>query len=348
MNMKATTTELYIGQPAIFGDMANPNKTGWIAQLKPMAGRVFTIGANGMKKQLWRVTVVWEDSTTSEVGEEIARPWIARAGTHQVDAKGSNEVAELLQKAQQAETVRRQKAKDQREEREREISEWRDSIRDKIPADAMAVIVAEFESNESDTMTDYFATSTSKTVILAFSRNTRDMFPEMRKAAKNYETTAYLADADADAEHREKYSMGAGYYLKASRRYSDGWKICKRPITGSSNDPAAYIPFGEWAVPDGAPFATAKSNSASAKAGGESEAVDAGGFTIEEHTHTKRLFQMWVVSPKERASREVFTKWLAKAKERKGWYSRKWGKTPAGFAFKCPDEAKAFAEELTK
>jgi hypothetical protein len=28
-------------------------------------------------------------------------------------------------------------------------------------------------------------------------------------------------------EHREKYSMGAGYYLKASGRYSTGWKVEK-------------------------------------------------------------------------------------------------------------------------
>jgi hypothetical protein len=32
---------------------------------------------------------------------------------------------------------------------------------------------------------------------------------------------------DASIEHREKYSMGHGYYLKGSTRYSDGWMVRK-------------------------------------------------------------------------------------------------------------------------
>ncbi|WOI35444.1 hypothetical protein R1T40_22155 (plasmid) [Tritonibacter scottomollicae] len=348
MNMQNTEAKMYIGQPLVFGDMANPQKAGWIVEISPETGRVFTIGAGGMTKQVWRVSIVWEDSTLSKVGDEIASPWIEKAAILGVEAKGADEVAELQAIALEAQERQRQQVAKEREDREQEISDWRDSIRAKVPADAKAVIVAEFEKNESDSMTDYFATSTSKTVILAFSRNTRDMFPEMRKAARNYEQTAYLADAESDAEHREKYSMGAGYYLKASHHYSDGWKISKRRITGPSDDPAAYIPFGEWSVPDGAPFVSGPSNKATPKTDGDSHAKDAGGFTIEEHMHTKRHFQMWVVSPKERASREVFSMWLEKAKERKGWYSRKWGNTPAGFAFKCPEEAQTFADELTK
>lgn len=47
----------------------------------------------------------------------------------------------------------------------------------------------------------------------------------MRKHASNFEETAYLAEYNADYEHREKYSMGAGYYLGESK-YS-GWIIEK-------------------------------------------------------------------------------------------------------------------------
>jgi hypothetical protein len=36
----------------------------------------------------------------------------------------------------------------------------------------------------------------------------------------------------ASMEHREKYSMGAGYYLKASGRYSTGWKVEKVRLGG--------------------------------------------------------------------------------------------------------------------
>ena len=32
-------------------------------------------------------------------------------------------------------------------------------------------------------------------------------------------------------EHREKYSMGAGYYLKGSGRYSSGWRVRKTSWT---------------------------------------------------------------------------------------------------------------------
>lgn len=348
MNAQNTNTALFIGQPVIFGDMANPDKTGWIADIEEQEGRIFTLGAGGMTQQSFRVTVAWENRTLSKVSEGIARSWSAKAELLSIKAKGAEEVADLLKEAQTAAEEQREKAARERADREREISDWRDSIRAKVPAEAKAVIVAEFEQDQSDSMTDYFATTTTKTVILAFSRHTRDLFPEMRKAARNYEATAHLADAGANAEHREKYSMGAGYYLKDSHHYSDGWKVCKRPITGQSNDPAAYIPFGEWSVPEGQPFATGNTERRTGEPKETVTATEAGGFTIEEHTHTKRGFQMWIVSPRERVGREIFAVWLDKAKERKGWYSRKWGSTPAGFAFKCPDAAKAFADELAE
>lgn len=168
------------------------------------------------------------------------------------------------------------------------------------PAWAKALIVAEYETDESDISTDYFATRTQLTIPLAWSRHTRDLFSEMRKAAATFKPTAHLgpdcdvwtaqvvlgADtrangtgywqgqaspwdrdktrkfstkAEAEAyvtamatpapnviyledfamplvweitresiEHREKYSMGSGYYLKGSCGYSTGWTVSKR------------------------------------------------------------------------------------------------------------------------
>src|SRR3546814_13409717 len=49
----------------------------------------------------------------------------------------------------------------------------------------------------------------------------------MRKAAALHPETAHLTDADEKAEHREKYSMGAGYYLKNGWRDSSGWCVKK-------------------------------------------------------------------------------------------------------------------------
>lgn len=71
------------------------------------------------------------------------------------------------------------------------------------------------------------------------------------------------------------------------------------------------------------------------------------GATIEEHTHTKRNFQMFIVIIAERVERETYLQYLEAAKALDGWYSRKWGQTPAGFAFKAMEDAQAFAATLS-
>lgn len=99
-----------------------------------------------------------------------------------------------------------------------------------IPDWARAVIVAEFEEDRCDSMTDYYATAITRAVVIGFSRHGRDLFPELRKAAAKFPPTAELSRAPKSAEHREKYSMGAGYYLKNDGAYSTGWKIRKHGI----------------------------------------------------------------------------------------------------------------------
>lgn len=140
----------------------------------------------------------------------------------------SFEVAILLQEAQA-----KANAKADEEEKERIRVEEVKTIGSKrfaeiLPENALGVIVAQLKQDESDSQTDYFASRTTRTVILGFSTHKRDIFSEMRKHASNFEETAYLAEYNADYEHREKYSMGAGYYLGESK-YS-GWIIEKCPI----------------------------------------------------------------------------------------------------------------------
>jgi hypothetical protein len=94
-----------------------------------------------------------------------------------------------------------------------------------VPAGVKSVIVAELHRDESEPMTDYYGYSTERTVILGFSNHTKDLFSEMRKYAGNFEETAFLAEDNRKYEHREKYSMGAGYYLGESK-YS-GWIVKK-------------------------------------------------------------------------------------------------------------------------
>src|SRR5690606_40308392 len=96
------------------------------------------------------------------------------------------------------------------------------------PEDAQAVSVARLKQGESDRMTDYYTHSVQRTVILGFSKHKRDLFSEMRKHAPNFAETAYLAEFNENYEHREKWSMGDGYYLGESK-YS-GWIIEKVPL----------------------------------------------------------------------------------------------------------------------
>jgi hypothetical protein len=60
------------------------------------------------------------------------------------------------------------------------------------PAWAEALIVAECEHDACDSQSDYFNTKTSRIVALAWSRHTRDLFPELRKAAARFEETRHL------------------------------------------------------------------------------------------------------------------------------------------------------------
>jgi len=94
--------------------------------------------------------------------------------------------------------------------------------------DTQALIIACLKQDESDSQTDYFASKTTRTIILGFSKHKRDIFSEMRKYASNFEETAYLTEYNKDYEHREKYSTGAGYYLGKSKYR--GWIIEKAPI----------------------------------------------------------------------------------------------------------------------
>lgn len=95
---------------------------------------------------------------------------------------------------------------------------------------AKAMIVAELHEDMSDSQSDYFASRKVKILILALSDHTRDVFSEMRKAAANAPETAHLVNAPKDAEHREKYSMGAGYYLMNSESTHEGWRVRKWDI----------------------------------------------------------------------------------------------------------------------
>lgn len=69
------------------------------------------------------------------------------------------------------------------------------------------------------------------------------------------------------------------------------------------------------------------------------------GVRIEEHTHTKHNFQMFIaITP--RVERVEFDRMLEICRKLGGWYSRQWGKTPGGFAFRDRERAGEFAAKI--
>lgn len=68
-----------------------------------------------------------------------------------------------------------------------------------------------------------------------------------------------------------------------------------------------------------------------------------GACRIEKHHHTKRGFDFWLVIPAERVERAEFVRLRDSCKAAGGWYSRKWGSTPGGFAFREQEQAGAWA-----
>ena len=126
-----------------------------------------------------------------------------------------------------AEQEARQKEQEHREQLE---AIGRERLQSIIPADAKAIIIAELHKDESNSMTDYFGYRTEKTVILGFSKHTKDLFSEMRKYASNFEGTTFLAEENKEYEHRDKHSGGKGYFLGKSR-YS-GWTVKKERLYG--------------------------------------------------------------------------------------------------------------------
>jgi predicted RNA methylase len=303
------------------------DQKGWIAAVEEENAKTYSLGGSGMVRNCYQYSIVWDNNTYSIVSDGIANDWIERASMY--DFPIINDAPERLEEAKQEQikAMRQREAEQQRAKAAYEA--FLEDARAKVPSWAKAVIVAELEQDDCDSMSDYYNTKTTKTVILGFSKHTRDLFSEMRAAARNYPETANLADAPKEVEHREKYSMGAGYYLKDGHRYNSGWTVRKHTLNAET---LAGLPMGEWSLGENR---TANVPTRPAQA--------VGNVTIEQHTHTKKGFEMFIVILADRVERETYLDLLTKAKGLGGWYTRKWDATPAGFAFKIEANAEEFA-----
>ncbi len=293
---------------------------GFIGAALEPESKIFIIGA-GMSEVRTEYEVYFDNGRVSRLSDGIVAPFVAHA-THLPKVENIEERKMEIRAIERAAKDEQRRAADEATTR-REA--FKAEAREKTPAWAKAVIVAELQADRSDSMTDYFHSQTMRTVVLGFSRHTRDLFPEMRKFAATFEETAHLADAPESAEHREKWSMGAGYYLKAGYRHDDGWQVRKlRLYNGAESMPD----HAEWHI------STPSENVAPA-----TESANVEGMRLEEHKHTTKGFQMFIAIMPGRVERDEFNRLLDAAKLLGGWYSRPWNGTPGGFAFK--DRAKA-------
>ena len=138
---------------------------------------------------------------------------------------------DLYARAQDAERVRRRQALANQERSWEEQMLFEQFLREKAPADAKAILVAELFRNKSHSIFDYFfdldylALRLVRCVFLGFSKSDRNSFAEMRKLAATYAPTASLAGPDG-VEHRENDTGGNGYYLGGASSCS-GWTVRK-------------------------------------------------------------------------------------------------------------------------
>lgn len=318
---------LKIGTP-VYNPYAS--EIGYIAKIEQSRLAGFVIGANGMEQCRAQYTIVYPDKNSCDsTPDTIAAPWVTEAARMQIEPILN--AGELLAKAEAARADKRAAQQLEREAAEAARAAYEREIAPRIPSWAKAVIVGELIQDKSDSMSDYHNGITLRRVILGFSKHTRDLFPELRAAAGNCPETADLVSAPDSAEHREKYSMGGGYYLKHGWRYSDGWKISKQAL---GDNRARSIPSGDW-------FIDAPSKPP-AESEGSISAPMSGGWNVSKHLHTKHGFDFWICNNETRFAREVFDALLAKARALGGWYSRPWHGTPGGFAFKPEASALAF------
>ncbi|MGH6780979.1 MAG: hypothetical protein ACREB5_02595, partial [Sphingomonadaceae bacterium] len=302
-------------------------RTGYVAEIREAPGNTFTL--SGGMKPVNAEYICCFDNHVSELPDGIAAPYIDRAKIASIPAISAEETAAKLVGARRAMAASREAAQS---EKRRLRDEFVADAASRIPSWAKAVLVAELIENKSDIMSDYFDSTATRAVILAFSRHTRDIFPEMRQAAQNFADTVFLADAPESAEHREKWSMGADYYLKDGSRHECGWRISKVKLR--TDNPALSIPTGEWAVPTSTAAVAVEPLPGS---------VTGAGLRIEEHIHTKKGFPIFICIMPERVERAEFDRLRDLAVSTGGWYSRPWGGTPGGFAFKDRPAAEAFA-----
>ena len=164
------------------------------------------------------------------------------------EVKSSDYVLDIWEKSE-AKRIRMQAGQDQLKAENDELEiKGKELFAKHIPETAKALLIACYVVDDSDSQTDYFAHKTDGLVILGYSTHTRDIFSEMRKHAAKIPETKHLVNASPEAEHREKYSMGSGYYLKDGYTHNTGWRVQKVTKYRSEWDRETYIAMAKRCI----------------------------------------------------------------------------------------------------
>ncbi|SCA58127.1 Methyltransferase small [Candidatus Terasakiella magnetica] len=340
INFPTKIETLTLGLPVV---STHGHKEGYIVDVRELKNKTCMLIGSGMKPEKHEYQVAWCDDKK----QPHSLDWYLESLTLEFAENAVNqnlfmsltelEIAFYQTGAAAATADRRRKQEHEQNlkavERASFLLDAEDKFKEatkQLGQEPKSIIVAELIQNKSDLQSDYWGHSTLKTIILGFSKSKRQNFNEMRKMAINAKETKHLVEMGKDAEHRDAGHYCNGFYLKDGHEHASGWQIVKNELYSGVES----IPSGEWCL---SPFEiSTKIEKEIAKQTENST------FEIEEHTHTKKGFQMFIAVPQFEAERETFVDWREKARALGGWYSKKWGKTPRGFAFKSIEAAKEF------
>jgi hypothetical protein len=144
--------------------------------------------------------------------------------------------------------------------------------------------------------------------ILAVTMHTRDLFPEMRKAAALFEHTKDLATADQSKEQRNRYTGGGGYYLGDWT----GWRVRKEVFykSGISDHDLELLGRGKHSL-DVAPTAA------------QSEPVKVDGVTVRENEERDGVEIVFPAKPSDEVRERMKALGFRWSRPQGLWYAKR-------------------------
>lgn len=177
-----------------------------------------------------------EDGKPGTIYPGSPRPWNEAAGIgYYFPAEGNDtkldnlQIQELIILSEQFQLVEQQRQTFENQIREEYTMKTKQWFAENVPSNVTGFIVAQLWEEDSDNIGEYTAT---KTILLAFSYNNRDIIRRMRLAAQTFEETMFLSEDDINLVQKS-------HDLHLGTDSITGWKI-KLMILGST---PSYLDF---------------------------------------------------------------------------------------------------------